>query len=419
MFERPTKGDLDRSLSLLMHEAHHKVMDESNRIKADAIKAGALQSNRVIVAIAKSADEIQQQAMEQAKPMLLDFIERMQHAPVEITNWARPHLENLGNTVLGSIPPNGFPADHRRIVNQYRAVFQQRLDNVLRDVEIGFVKGAGFARADQVESKEEWITAREAAHLLKPVLNSAYEAQMTICKRAHTGLIRSHAQRFIMDDKTRDNFEIPKQFWWAEGHQALKQNWPAGDFDPWVDDGECHLQAFGVSFLCADIEKMIPTGTPAPAASEAQAASAPAHVVGAAAIDRPTGFDDLLHPNVREAAIRHYQAGDYRNAVLDTITAVFDKIRERTGIDKDGERLINEVFSVHTPLLILSEIDTDSGRNDQSGFADIFRGFYRGVRNPKAHSLVHDLDAHKAGQHLVLASILMRRVVEARLVPTE
>jgi Protein of unknown function (Hypoth_ymh) len=65
----------------------------------------------------------------------------------------------------------------------------------------------------------------------------------------------------------------------------------------------------------------------------------------------------------------------------------------------------------------LSEIDTESGRNDQVGFMEIYRGFYRGVRNPKAHSLMHDLDANKAAQHLVLASILMRRVVDAHSVP--
>jgi hypothetical protein len=190
MFERPIKGDLDRSLSLLMHEARHKVMDECNRIKTDAIKAGALQSNRVIVAVAQVADTIHKQAMEQAKPILFDFIERMQLAPVEITGWARPHLENLGNSVLSGIPPNGFPADHQRIHAQYAAVFKQRLDGVLRDVEIGFVKGAGFARAEKVESKEEWITAVEAARLLKPVFNSEYMVRMTICKRAHSGMIR-------------------------------------------------------------------------------------------------------------------------------------------------------------------------------------------------------------------------------------
>lgn len=283
MFERPIKGDLDRSLSLLMHEARHKVLEEANRIKADAIKVGALRSNRVIVTVAKAADVIHQHAMEQTKPILLDFMERMQRRPAEITAWARLHLENLGNAVLGGIPPNGFAADHKRIRAQYAAVFQQRLNGVLRDVEIGFVKGAGFARAEQMESKEEWISATAALTLLKPTL-ATYSARMAICNRAHNGLIRCRAQRLIIDTETRDNGEIPKEFWWAEGHKALEQNWELGDFATWIDlgriTGNPHLSAgkvqikvFGVSFLRVDIEKMLTAGLPSPAAAQKPVAS--------------------------------------------------------------------------------------------------------------------------------------------------
>jgi uncharacterized protein (TIGR02391 family) len=129
----------------------------------------------------------------------------------------------------------------------------------------------------------------------------------------------------------------------------------------------------------------------------------------------PMGFDDLLHPLIQEASSKHYLNGDYRNAVLDAIVAVFDQLRKRSGLDMDGDNLCNQALSIDKPILILSELDTDSGRNDQRGFLDIFKGFYRGVRNPKAHSLVHDLDATKAAQHLVLASILMQRVMEAQI----
>jgi hypothetical protein len=127
-----------------------------------------------------------------------------------------------------------------------------------------------------VESKEDWISAAEAARLLKPVFNSAYTAQMTICKRAHNGLIRSRAERFIAGKKESSDFEIPKGFWWAEGNEALRQNWPIGDFDTWVENGNLHLQAFTVSFFRADIEKLIPAASaaqpvlpspPSPAAS--------------------------------------------------------------------------------------------------------------------------------------------------------
>jgi hypothetical protein len=198
----------------------------------------------------------------------------MERPPTEIIGWARPHLENLGDSLLGVVPPNDLPQDHQRFTHQYRAVFQQRLEGMLRDVEIGLVKGAGFARAKKVESEEEWISAAEAAKLLKPVFNSQYLAQMTICKRAHGGLIRARAERFMIDgveqimrdeNRTVINFDIRKEFWWAEGNAALTQNWPVGDFDTWVERGEVHLQAFGVSFLRADIEKIIPADKRAPA----------------------------------------------------------------------------------------------------------------------------------------------------------
>jgi hypothetical protein len=194
----------------------------------------------------------------------------LKEPPAEITSWARPHLEDLGNSLLDEILPSGrSPADHQRIVAPYRAAFHQRLDGMLRDVEIGFVEGAGFARAEQVESKEEWIAAAEAVRLLKPVLGGEYTAQQTICKRAHSSLIRARAERFMVGDVSRNATEVPKDFWWAEGGSALTQNWTTGDFDTWVKRGEVHLRAFGVSFSRADIEKMIPAGTPTPAPSTA------------------------------------------------------------------------------------------------------------------------------------------------------
>jgi hypothetical protein len=325
-FQLPIKGDMDRALSNLMHDARHRLMIEKNRIMGEASMAGALQSNRVIVTVASFADQLHDVSMKQAAPILLDFIQRMQLPPAEITEWARPHLENLGNALLEVIPPNNFPADHKRIVAQYRAVFQQRLYGVLRDVEIGFVKGAGFARAEQMESKEEWITAAEAARLLKPTFGT-HEAQMTICNRAHSGMIRARAQRFIMHDKTRDNCEIPKRFWWAEGHQALTQNWTAGDFETWTPDEKIRLQAFGVSFLRAEIEKLIPAGAPA-------SAQAPATPTVSAGGRPPAEFwDELWIEIFRQiylGELKPKTQADITNAMLTWIEHRGEKASEST-----------------------------------------------------------------------------------------
>lgn len=132
------------------------------------------------------------------------------------------------------------------------------------------------------------------------------------------------------------------------------------------------------------------------------------------AIIKALNIEELIHPAIRRHAYQHYLNGHYRDAVFNSIVALFDLIRERTSLKVDGAKLIGQVFAPEHPLLILSEIDTESGLNDQKGFMQIFSGAYQGIRNPKAHSLEHDLDQAKAAQYLVFASLLLRRVDEAK-----
>lgn len=120
---------------------------------------------------------------------------------------------------------------------------------------------AHVASEEKVESKEEWITATEAVRLLKPIFNSDYGAQMTICRRAHAGLIRARAERFMVGDRSTDERDVPGGFWWAEGGEALTQNWKTGDFETWIKH-TTRLRAFGISFWRADIEKMILAAAP-------------------------------------------------------------------------------------------------------------------------------------------------------------
>ena len=92
----------------------------------------------------------------------------------------------------------------------------------------------GFAPVETVKNSEEWITAAEALRLLKPVFDSENTAKLTICRRAHAGLISARAEHFMRDDRSTRDQEVPKEFWWAEGHRALDQNWTTGDFETWI-----------------------------------------------------------------------------------------------------------------------------------------------------------------------------------------
>jgi uncharacterized protein (TIGR02391 family) len=100
---------------------------------------------------------------------------------------------------------------------------------------------------------------------------------------------------------------------------------------------------------------------------------------------------------------------------LNSTIAIFDLIRKRTRIDKDGAELVAEAFSLQRPLLVFSTLDNESGRNDQKGFIQILQGLYQGVRNPKAHSLAINPSQNVAAQYLVFSSLLCRRVEESQL----
>jgi predicted nucleotide-binding protein len=64
----------------------------------------------------------------------------------------------------------------------------------------------------------------------------------------------------MWDSEIANDCAVPKHFWWAEGNEALVQDWASGDFDTWIDHKQ-HLRAFGVSFARPDIEDMLPAET--------------------------------------------------------------------------------------------------------------------------------------------------------------
>jgi Predicted pPIWI-associating nuclease len=105
--------------------------------------------------------------------------------------------------------------------------------------------------------QDEWVKAAEAVAILKPILDE-YSARLRICERAHGGLIRARAEQFQHGQRVFLNHDIPKEFWWAEGHRALEQDWAVGDFSTWIERGSIQLKAFGVTFPRADIGKLVP-----------------------------------------------------------------------------------------------------------------------------------------------------------------
>jgi predicted nucleotide-binding protein len=112
---------------------------------------------------------------------------------------------------------------------------------------------------------DEWITAREAIALLP-------HGQRAICRNAHAELVRARTKLLIWDGERRSNVDVPPEFWWAEGGEALDQDWRTGYFETQLKYGAFRVQAFMVEFRRADIEQLKPASaanpTPSPSPAE-------------------------------------------------------------------------------------------------------------------------------------------------------
>lgn len=190
---------------------------------------------------------------------------------------------------------------------------------------------------------DAWVTASEA-HRLVATETLSHEAHVAIATRASAGLLRARAELMLIGRTQRhSDVEVPAGFWWARGDLALNQNWEVGDFDTWFDK-RVHYQVFGVRFLRADLERMLPrlgkTSRTAPEPSRERGGRPPSplwpdwvaelvaliHEEGVPEGSGSTGADALIDRVADRLAVRGKET-PARTTLLPTARAVLSRMR--------------------------------------------------------------------------------------------
>lgn len=125
-----------------------------------------------------------------------------------------------------------------------------------------------------------------------------------------------------------------------------------------------------------------------------------------------------LHPYIAKGCTKLFVDGHYTQAVEESAKAVFQYLRDVTGLSLDGAALATQAFSIKKPILAFSDLSDDTKRNEQIGFMELLAAFAKGVRNPLAHTHGKVEEAQKAFEYLVMASLLCRRIDDASPKPT-
>lgn len=136
-------------------------------------------------------------------------------------------------------------------------------------------------------------------------------------------------------------------------------------------------------------------------------------------VDTSDGFWHYIHPLITKLAKDKFEQGNYADAV-ETVFKEINLIVKKhykgaTGNEEDGATLMNRAFSVHNPIFSFDDITTETGRNIQQGYMQIFAGAMTGIRNPKAHNNMTP-DKNKAMNLLFVASFMALKLKDIKLI---
>jgi uncharacterized protein (TIGR02391 family) len=121
-------------------------------------------------------------------------------------------------------------------------------------------------------------------------------------------------------------------------------------------------------------------------------------------------FMPKFHAEIERVSGHLFRDGHYKQAALEAYIRVIDEVKRRSGLNLDGDKLMNQAFSFDAnrkPILRFNNLSDDAECDEQTGFMFLFKGMVM-HRNFKAHSNKLFDDPLRAHDYLSLASLLMR-----------
>jgi uncharacterized protein (TIGR02391 family) len=101
----------------------------------------------------------------------------------------------------------------------------------------------------------------------------------------------------------------------------------------------------------------------------------------------PTNYEDMeFHPEIKKRTETAFKSGDYSGAVRHAALAFFDIVRNKSGVNSDGIKLIQAVFRGKNPVLTFKPSEPTHIENSKVGVIDIMEGFTKAVRNKHMHA---------------------------------
>ena len=132
--------------------------------------------------------------------------------------------------------------------------------------------------------------------------------------------------------------------------------------------------------------------------------------------------EELRRRNVHSEVIRFCDAEIVANncfhAVFEAMKSITSRVRQISGLTADGAALIDVTFGFGksgTPVVAINQLQTETEKGEQRGFASLLKGLYGTVRNPLGHEakIEWEMTEQDALDILTMISLVHRKLDKA------
>ncbi|MFN4313277.1 MAG: TIGR02391 family protein [Chitinophagaceae bacterium] len=103
---------------------------------------------------------------------------------------------------------------------------------------------------------------------------------------------------------------------------------------------------------------------------------------------------------------------NYFHSVFEAVKSIAEEIRLKTNLTSDGSELIEQALSVNNPLLKINNLNTETEKSEQKGFANLIKGVFGMFRNTTAHSpkIVWNITEDEALDIMTTISLIHKKI---------
>jgi uncharacterized protein (TIGR02391 family) len=122
-----------------------------------------------------------------------------------------------------------------------------------------------------------------------------------------------------------------------------------------------------------------------------------------------------VHPNIFIYCISELLVENYFHSVFEATKSVADRIRILSGLNIDGNRLVDTTLLGINPSIRINMLSNETEQSEQGGLAYLIKGLFGIIRNPTAHipKIKFEINEVEALEIMVIISYIHKRFDKA------